>query len=357
MPDASEKMSFWEVFKTTFSEWSNHHASRLAAAVAYYATFSIAPLLMIAIALLGLVYGSAAASDQLRPQLVKMLGDKPAEFIQDLVKHAGYSPSLSFAGILSIILILYAAANLFVALQDSLNTIFGVEVKPGRGIKDIIADRALSFLMVLIVGVLILASVLLSTFLTAIATALPSDSIWSSYLPQVFTFLGTFLLFTGIFAALFKFLPDVKIDWHDTLIGAAATSLVFSLARIALGFYLGRSSTTGPFGAAGSLVVILLFIYYSTQVLFLGAEFTQVWARRDGQPIKPADNAKCIEDTPARQGSTGASAADCPESPSPHYPATQFRPPVYSAPSRAPVIASVAALAALPLTLLLRRRR
>ncbi len=333
MPNANApSMTLWQVAQGTFKEWSNDHASRLAAAVAYYATFSIAPLLMIAIAMLGIVYGPKAANDQLRPQLANILGDKSAAFIQELAGNAAHSASLSLAGILSVVLIIYAATNLFIALQDALNVVFKVQPKPNRGIKGLIADRALSFFMVLILGALVLGSVVLSAFLAAITKSLPGG-VLTGYITALTTILVSVLLFTGVFAALFKFLPDVKIDWHDTLIGAACTSIVFSLARIGLSYYLGRTSTSGPFGAAGSLVVVLLFIYYSSQVLFLGAEFTQVWARRNGQPITPSKNATCIE---RKQGEDPVAATLRPPTPpkapsfknSPHYPAAEFHPPL-----------------------------
>ncbi len=293
----SRSWTIWGLLKLTYKEWMKDHATRLAAGVAYYATFSIAPLLIIAIALIGLIYGNQAASDELRPQLTQFLGAKPAEFVQGLVAQIGHRTSLSMAGILSIVLILYAATNLFVALQDALNTIFNVVPKPNRGIKGVLADRALSFVMVLFLGVLILVSVMLSTFLSAVEGRMPADMV-SPFMVQGLTIAGNIVLFTIAFAALFKYLPDVKIQWRDTLLGAGLTSLVFTVARTALGYYLGRASTTGPFGAAGSLVAIMLFIYYSTMIMFLGAEFTQVWVQRNGEALMPSDNAIAIPDIP-----------------------------------------------------------
>ncbi|MGN6367949.1 MAG: YhjD/YihY/BrkB family envelope integrity protein [Phycisphaerae bacterium] len=294
-PPKGQPMTYWQILKSTFNEWLEDRASRLAAAVAYYAIFSIAPLLMIAIAVLGLIFGRKAAANQIEPQLAQYVGAGAAKFVQELVAKASYSPSLSFAGIISLLLLLYAATNLFVSLQDALNTIFDVEPKPNRGITGIIKDRALSFIMILFIGAFILASIIFSTAVSAIGPHLPGNSFFHSALLYVGGFLLSTLLFTGVFATMFKMLPDIKIDWKDTLIGAAATSLIFNLARIGLSLYLGRSSTTGPFGAAGSLVLIMLFINYSTQILFLGAEFTQVWARRHGHPIEPSENALSLD--------------------------------------------------------------
>ena len=282
-------MSCYQILKSTLNEWLEDRASRLAAAVAYYAIFSIAPLLMIGVAISSFFFGRKAANDQLRPQLAQYLGDKAADFIQQLVAKASISPSLSFASIVSLLLLLYAATNLFVSLQDALNTIFDVEPKPNRGITGIIKDRALSFLMILLIGGFILASILFSTAVSAVGSHLPGNPLLHSAFLYVGGFgLSTFL-FTIVFAAMFKILPDIKIAWSDTLVGAALTSIIFNLARIGLSLYLGRTSTTGPFGAAGSLVLIMLFINYSTQILFLGAEFTQIWATpRWAHPIEPS---------------------------------------------------------------------
>ncbi|HVX86153.1 MAG TPA: YihY/virulence factor BrkB family protein [Phycisphaerae bacterium] len=289
-------MSLWQVLKTTVSEWSEDRASRLAAAFAYYAIFSIGPILLITLTVLGWMLGPKAASDSLRPQLRQFFGEKAAEFIQSMVAKAGYSPGFSFAGIISLVLLLYAATNLFTSLQDALNTIFDVEPKPGRGWRGILNDRFLSFIMVGIVGIFVLASIVLSTFLAAIAGNLSvGNPAVTAFLMQAISFIISAIIFTGIFSLIFKFLPDIKIDWRDTLVGSAVTAILFTLARIGLGYYLAHSSTAGPFGAAGSLVIVMLFIYYSSQILFFGAEFTQVWAQRNGKKVRPSDNAVTID--------------------------------------------------------------
>jgi membrane protein len=264
--------------------------------VAYYAIFSIGPLLLISITIVSLIYGKAAANDQVRPHLAQFLGDKVAASAQQLLAAAHFSPALSLAGIISIILLTYAATNLFASLQSALNTIFDVEPRPGRGILAILRDRAMTFLMVLIIGLFVLATIVLNTALATVASwgnsaLFAGHSSGRFILLQVVSFVVSCIVFTGVFALLFKYLPDVKIDWRDTLIGAACTAIAFTLVRIGLGFYLGRSSTAGPFGAAGSLVIVMLFAYYSAQILFFGAEFTQVWACRRGKPITPSRSA------------------------------------------------------------------
>jgi membrane protein len=287
--------SWYELLKATLKKWSADSASRLSAAFSYYAIFSIGPLLIIAITLVGFIFGHKAAEDQVRPQITSFVGDKAAGFIQELIKKVAFSPTMSFAGIISIVLILYAATNLFVALQQSLNIIFGVRPRPGRGLREMIRDRAFSILMVFAVGAFILASVIITTLITALTKNLSvGNPTATALLLQGANFLVSALIFTGAFALMFKYLPDIKIDWKDTLIGAAFTAVLFALARIGLGYYLARSSTAGPFGAAGSLVIVMLFIYYSAQIFFFGAEFTQVYACRSGKPVLPSDNAEAV---------------------------------------------------------------
>jgi membrane protein len=289
------KHSIFRLLKTTITQWLSDRGPRLAAAFSYYAIFSIGPLLIIALALLGLIYGKKAAADQLRPQIAQFIGEKPAAFIQDLTSALANSAHLSLTGIISIILIIYAASNLFISLQDSLNSIFDVQPKPDRGFLALLRDRALSFLMVVLVGAFIFVSIIITTVIAAFSKSLPTaNPLLTSLLLQGANFLVSFFIFTAVFAMMFKYLPDIKITWRDTLIGAAFTSFLFTLARIALGYYLGRSSTTGPFGAAGSLVVVMLFIYYSSQIFFLGAKFTQVYACRDGNPVCPSSNARLL---------------------------------------------------------------
>ena len=285
----------WEVLKTTVNEWISDGASQLAAAVAYYAIFAIGPLLIIAIAVVGMALGERAAHGELHDHLAQFFGGKVADSLQALLVKIHFSPSLTWAGLISLALLLYAAANLFTALQSALNTIFDVTPRPGRSILAILRDRAMSFLMVIGVGAVVLIAIVLNTTLAAFThwggAHLGDHPTLTAALMEVISFLLSCILFTGIFALLLKYLPDVKIRWRDTLLGAATTAILFTLARIGLSYYLSHTSTAGPFGAAGSLVIVMLFIYYSTQILFWGAEFTQVWACRHGHPIRPARNA------------------------------------------------------------------
>ncbi|MBD2494521.1 YihY/virulence factor BrkB family protein [Nostoc sp. FACHB-280] len=279
------------LFQETFQEWSEDKASRLAAALAYYTIFSIAPLLIIVIAIAGAVFGEDAARGEIVRQIQGLVGPDGAEFIEIAIRNASQPKTGAIASVISILLLLLGATGLFTELQDALNTIWEVKPKPGRGVKNVVRQRALSFAMILGVGFLLLVTLVISTVLTAIvgyfSSLLPGvDFIW-----QFLNFILSFVITTLLFGLIFKVLPDVKITWNDVLIGAVITSLLFSLGRYLLGQYLGNSSFGSTYGAAGSLVVILAWVYYAAQILFFGAEFTQVYARRYGSGIRPTRHA------------------------------------------------------------------
>jgi membrane protein len=279
------------LFQETFQEWSEDKASRLAAALAYYTIFSIAPLLIIVIAIAGAVFGEDAARGEIVRQIQGLVGRDGAEFLEIAIRNASQPKTGAIASIISILLLLLGATGLFTELQDALNTIWEVKPKPGRAMKNVVRQRALSFAMILGVGFLLLVTLVISTALTAIvgyfSHLLPGvDLIW-----RILNFVLSFAITTLLFGLIFKVLPDAKITWNDVLIGAVITSLLFSLGRYLLGQYLGNSSFGSTYGAAGSLVVILAWVYYAAQILFFGAEFTQVYARRYGSGIRPTRNA------------------------------------------------------------------
>ncbi|MBU7585966.1 MAG: YihY/virulence factor BrkB family protein [Nostoc sp. TH1S01] len=280
-----------QLFEETFQEWSEDKASRLAAALAYYTIFSIAPLLIIVIAIAGAVFGEEAARGEIVRQIQGLVGRDGAEFIEIAIRNASQPKTGAIASIISILLLLLGATGLFTELQDALNTIWEVQPKPGRAMKNVVRQRALSFAMILGIGFLLLVTLVISTALTAIvgyfSNLLPGvDIIW-----RILNFLLSFTITTLLFGLIFKVLPDAKITWNDVLIGAIITSLLFSLGRYLLGQYLGNSSFGSTYGAAGSLVVILAWVYYAAQILFFGAEFTQVYARRYGSGIRPTRHA------------------------------------------------------------------
>lgn len=292
-----------ELFKETFMEWSEDKAPRLAAALAYYALFSLAPLLIIVIAIAGVLFGEQAVSGQIFAQIQGIVGPEAARAIQDMVANADQPATGLVAGVVGLATILLGASGLFGQLQDALNTIWEVAPKPGRGIMATVRERFISFTMVLGVGFLLLISGVLSAAVTAVGPSLGNVVGGSSIPLRVLDVLISFVVITVLFAMIYRILPDVDIAWGDVWIGAAMTSLLFALGKYAISFYLAHSSTASSYGAAGSLVVMLVWIYYSAQILLLGAEFTQVYAHRYGKEIRPADNAVALtEEARAEQG-------------------------------------------------------
>ncbi|MEH2162923.1 MAG: YihY/virulence factor BrkB family protein [Nostoc sp.] len=303
--------AIFKLFQETFKEWSEDKASRLAAALAYYTIFSIAPLLIIVIAIAGAVFGEEAARGQIVGQIQGLVGIEGAKFLESAIQNANQPKTGAIASIISIVVLLVGATGLFTELQDAMNTIWEVKPKPGRGVTNIIRLRVLSFAMVIGIGFLLLVSLVISTGLTTLVTyfsnLLPGvDSLW-----QLVNFLLSFAITTVLFGLIFKVLPDVKIAWSDVLVGASLTSVLFSIGRFLLGQYLGNGSFGSAYGAAGSLVVILAWVNYAAQILFFGAEFTQVYARRYGSGITPTKDAIPLSDNteyngkaPTRQSST-----------------------------------------------------
>ncbi|MBD2306837.1 YihY/virulence factor BrkB family protein [Chroococcidiopsis sp. FACHB-1243] len=279
------------LLRETFTEWNEDKASRLAAALAYYTVFSLAPMLIIAIAIAGAVFGEEAARGEIVTQIQGLVGRDGAKFIETAIEGASKPQAGTIASLISIAVLLFGASGLFAQLQDSLNTIWEVQPKPGRGLIGILRDRFLSFTMVLGVGFLLLVSLVLSAGLSGLVNFLGSLLPGIGALLQLANFVLSFAVTTLLFGLIYKVLPDVKIAWSDVWSGAIVTSLLFSIGRFALGLYLGNSSFGSTYGAAGSVVIILVWVYYAAQILFFGAEFTQVYARRYGSRIVPTKNA------------------------------------------------------------------
>ena len=279
------------LLRETFTEWNEDKASRLAAALAYYTVFSLAPMLIIAIAIAGAVFGEEAARGEIVTPIQGLVGRDGAKFIETAIEGASKPKAGTIASLISIAVLLFGASGLFAQLQDSLNTIWEVQPKPGRGVIGILRDRFLSFTMVLGVGFLLLVSLVLSAGLSGLVNFLGSLLPGIGALLQLANFVLSFAVTTLLFGLIYKVLPDVKIAWSDVWSGAIVTSLLFSIGRFALGLYLGNSSFGSTYGAAGSVVIILVWVYYAAQILFFGAEFTQVYARRYGSRIVPTKNA------------------------------------------------------------------
>jgi membrane protein len=289
--------------KDTASDWKEDKADRLAAALAFYTVLSLAPLVVIAVAVAGLVVGQDAARGQLSGQISALVGPPAASAIEGILANASKPSTGVISTVLGAIVLLVGASGVFGELQDSLNTIWEVTPKPGRGIWGFLRDRFFSFTMVLGVGFLLLVSLVVSAGLAAagkvLSGALPGgEALWSGI-----NFVVSFGIITTLFAFIYKVVPDVTVRWSDVWVGAAVTALLFTLGKIGIGLYLGKSTVASAYGAAASVVVITVWVYYSAQILFLGAEFTQVYARTFGSRIEPSKNAIPItQEARAQQG-------------------------------------------------------
>jgi len=283
--------SIFSLLKEAFQEWQDDEALQLGAALAYYTIFSLAPLLLVVIALAGLAFGREAVQGQLVGQLQGLVGREGGAAIQTMVANAGQHGGGVWATIIAFVTILFGATGVFTQLQTSLNHIWNVKPKPGQGIKGLLRARAAAFGMLLGIGFLLLVSLVISTALTAIGTYVAGLLPGAEVVLEVVNFLVSLAVITVLFAMIFRFLPDVKITWRDVWLGAAVTALLFTVGKTLIGLYLGNSSVASVYGAAGSLVILLLWTYYSSQILFFGAELTEVWARRRGSGIVPDEHA------------------------------------------------------------------
>ena len=291
------------LLKDTFTAWMEDKAPRLGAALAYYSVFSMAPLLVIVIGVAGLVFGQEAAQGEVVRAIEGLVGREGAEAIQAMVANTRRTGAGLMATLLGLAMLLFGAAGLFGQLKDALNTIWEVQPKPGRGILATVLSQFWSVTAVLGTAFLLLVSLLINAGIAAIATylggLLPGGAAFWSVVNTVVS-LG---VITTLFACMFKFLPDVRITWHDVWIGAALTAVLFTAGKFVIGLYLGMSTFSSTFGAAASLVVALLWIYYSAQILFFGAEFTKLYANRYGSLIRPDENAVPLtRDARERQG-------------------------------------------------------
>src|SRR5438034_8163491 len=299
-PTASKSSFFGNAFsllKQTFQEWRSDKAPELGAALAYYTIFSLAPLILVLLAMVGVIFRDdpADAWQKLTEQMSYFLDRSAVQLVQNIAQKAAQPGKSTLATIIGIVLALFGASGVFGQLQDALNTIWGVKAKPGLGIWDFLRTRFLSFAMVAGVCFLLLVSLaieaLLKGFSHSIQAALPGGLSIAISIYLIFDF----AVITTLFAMIFKILPDVNIRWNDVWIGAVMTALFFSVGKWALGLYLGSGTAASAYGAASSLITLLLWVYYSSQILLFGAEFTQVYARELGSPINPNKYAVQIE--------------------------------------------------------------
>jgi len=268
--------------KRTVNEWIDDKAPSRAAALSYYTVFSIAPLLVIAVALAGFVFGKEAVTGELQRQLQGLVGEGGAKAIQEMMVSASQPGAGVLASILGVVMLLVGATGAFVELQDALNAMWGVEEKKSSGLVSFLRARIISFAMVGVIAFLLLASLAVSTALSALGHFAEERLPAGELTVQVANVVVSFAVITALFAAIFKVLPDVKVAWRDVWLGAAVTSLLFGVGKLLISLYLGKSSVASSYGAAGSFAVLLIWTNYSSMILFLGAEFTHVYAESCG---------------------------------------------------------------------------
>lgn len=279
------------LLKLSYQGWKEDRASRLSAALAYYTIFSMAPMLIIVIAITSLLWDAGVVRQQILNQIQGLVGTDGSDFIAGLITNTGTQAQGIFATVIGIVTLFFGALGVFNELHNSLNIIWDMEEEKPKGflqtVKKVIIDRLLSFTMILGIGFLLLVSLVISTGLSAIQETIGNIFPFSELILQIINLVISIGVITILFALMFKFLPDAEIAWRDVWLGAFVTAILFSIGKTAIGVYLGNSSVGSSFGAAGSLILLLLWIYYSAQIFFFGAEFTQVYANHYGSKIVP----------------------------------------------------------------------
>lgn len=305
--------SFGSLLKETATQWSDDEAARQAASLALYTLLSVAPLLIVSIKVAGMVLGDEAARGQISSEIGSVVGAQAGAAIEAMVANAQTPGEGVLGSFVGIAVLLFGASGVFGELQTALNRIWDVKPKPGRGVLGFLRDRFFSFTMVMGVAFLLLVSLVVTAALATLTShfqgLVPYPVLW-----QILSVAIGLGVTTLLFGLIYKVVPDVKISWRDVWVGAFATAVLFSVGRVLLGWYVARSATVSPFGAAGSLVALIVWVYYSAQILFFGAEFTQVFATRFGSHIVPTSNAVRIDEgEPKGDGSKGDAAADAPD--------------------------------------------
>lgn len=271
--------AFLRLFWVALTAWWNDNVTRLGASLAYYTLFAIAPILVVAIAIAGLAFGDEAVRGQIAGQLQGLMGKQGAEAIQSLLQGASRKSAGIVATIIGSITTLLAATGAFLELQTSLNTIFRAHPKRGPAISAFVKVRLRSFGLVVAIGFLLLVSLAVSAMLEAVSTWLGGLGFGAPLFWTVLNIIVSLAVITVLFALLYRILPDRHLEWRDVWIGSFATSILFTLGKQLIGLYLGRSSTASSYGAAGSVVIVLLWVYYTSQIVLIGAEYTRLYVR------------------------------------------------------------------------------
>jgi membrane protein len=284
------------MIKQTFGEWSDDKGGRLGAALSYYTVFSLAPLLLVIISIAGLAFGRAAAEGRIFAELSGLMGSDAARLIQSAVAKANHTRGGILGAVLGVVILIAGATGVVVELQDALDTVWKVKPKPNRGIWGVVRTRLLSVAMILSLGFLLLVSLVVSAVLAAFSGWMRSAIGDIAVVSWVIDAAVALAVIATLIALIYKILPDAEVAWRDVWVGAIATAVLFMIGKYLIGLYIGRASVGSAFGAAGSLAVLLVWIYYSAQIVLLGAEFTRVFANRFGAKVRPSRQA-----VPARE--------------------------------------------------------
>jgi len=296
----------WNLVKQSVMAWIDDYAPSMGAALAYYTVFSIAPLLIIVIAVAGFVFGREAVQGEIAAQLGGLLGEEAAVGVQGLIASAGEPKQGVIATVISIIVLVVGATTVFGELQSSLDRIWRVPAPAkASGLWNLLRTRIVSFGMVLGLGFLLLVSLVISAALAAFGSWWGGAFEGWEFFLQIINFAISFVLVTGLFAMIYKVMPRARVAWHDVWIGAGVTALLLEIGKLLIGLYLGKSGVTSGFGAAGSLVVLLVWVYYSAQIFLLGAEFTWVYAHQHGSKLSDA-RPEAAPGVPSRSGEAAA---------------------------------------------------
>ncbi|MBK0368885.1 YihY/virulence factor BrkB family protein [Flavobacterium sp. SE-1-e] len=278
----------FELFKEATLAFLDDNAIKLSAALSYYTVFALPPLLIIIITICGFFFGQEAVTGELYGQINGLVGDDAAKQIQDAIKNVALADSNVFVSVFGVVMLIIGASGVFAEIQSSINFIWGISAKPNKGLKKFIQNRLMSFSMIASVGFLMLVSLFVNTILDLISVRMkvyfPESSYYFFYIINIMFVLASI---TFLFTIIFRTLPDGIIRLKDALIGAVFTAVLFILGKFAIGYYLGNSTVASVYGAAGSVVIILVWVYYSAIILYFGAEFTKVYANKYGGDIIP----------------------------------------------------------------------
>lgn len=288
--------AIWKVTVRSFKGFAEDKIPKYSAALAYTTIFSFGPLLVVIIFLCSIFFGQEATQGKIYDQMVQFVGQDAALQLQTIIKNASLSNQGTLAAVIGIITLLLGATAVFAEIQDSINTIWGFKAKPKKGLLKLLRNRFLSFSVVVSLGFLLLVSLAVSTVIEGLSDKLkasfPDVTVAIFY---ILNLLISFVVITALFALIFKVLPDAKTKWKDIWPGALASGILFMIGKFAISFYIGRSNVGSTYGAAGSLVILLLWVYYSAMILYLGAEFAKAWSSHKGTSIQPNDYAIALK--------------------------------------------------------------